>query len=87
MGIFITATTPRGVFIGTALDAPGALELAERLGAFEMTDIKITEKGQEPVTLEEYQAAHARPWPYRPPTGRELPFGAYIDEEKKRASR
>lgn len=76
MGIFITATTPRGVFIGTALDAPGALELAERLDAFEMTDIKIAEKGQEPVTLEQYQAAHARPWPYRPPAGRELPFGA-----------
>lgn len=76
MGIFITAMTPRGIFIGTALDAPGALQLAEGLGASDMTDIKITEKGREPLTLEEYQAEHARPWPYRPPTGRELPFGA-----------
>ncbi|BCJ90675.1 hypothetical protein IZ6_14100 [Terrihabitans soli] len=75
MGIFITAVTPKGIFVGTALDAPGALKLAEGLGAMDMTDIKVTEKGQEPVTLEQYQAIHARPWPYRPPLGRDIPFG------------
>lgn len=75
MGIFISATTPRGQFIGTALDAPGALELAESLGAAEMTDIMVMEKGQAAVTLEEYQAIHARPWPYRPSLSRDMPFG------------
>jgi hypothetical protein len=66
MGIYITAVTPKGVFIATAPDAPAALQLAEGLGALNMTDIKLAERGQDPVSLEVFQSRHARPWPDRP---------------------
>jgi hypothetical protein len=75
MGIFVMAATPKGVFIGTALDAPGALKLAESLGDQGMTDIKVAERGQNAMPLEEFQAIHARPWPYRAPPARDLAFG------------
>lgn len=75
MGIFVSAMTRRGIFIGTSLDAPGALKLAESLAAQDMTDIKVGERGQDLMTLEEFQVRHARPWPYRAPLGRVPTFG------------
>jgi hypothetical protein len=75
MGLFISAKTPRGTFIGTALDAPGALKLAEGLADHGMTDIRIGERGRDAMPLEEFQAIHARPWPYRPPLSKDLAFG------------